>query len=235
MPHTDSETASVAQGSFIASKAIQLGLGCSEQPKPSECIRAAQEAWRRLLSSPDPTRQDWLLVGKACQLLRAEAMHTAHVNKPEGRRYNQEISYLLKANGLDDIGKADRSKLLFILDNIVEVERWLATVPANKQLKLNHPHTIWRAYKASVKKPDSTTPKRLSPTEKLKQEIVSLKDTKARMQREIERGGGDLWSPDDKVKDIARVIVEKISPTKVSELVRELARLAATQARLAHE
>ena len=102
---------------------------------------------------------------------RAEAMHTAHVDKPEGRRYNQEISYLLKANGLDDIGKADRSKLLFILDNIVEVERWLATVPANKQLKLNHPHTIWRAYKASVKKPDSTTPKRLSPTEKLKQGI----------------------------------------------------------------
>ena len=82
MPHTDSETASVAQGSFIASKAIQLGLGCSEQPRAeSECIRAAQEAWRRLLSSPGPTRQDWLLVGKACQLLRAEAMHTAHVQQ----------------------------------------------------------------------------------------------------------------------------------------------------------
>ena len=119
----------------------------------NECIRAGQEAWHRL--STGHARKDWLLVGKACQWLRAEAMRTAHVNKPEGRGYNQEFSDLLKANGFDAIDKSTRSRLFCILDNIDDVEKWLATVPANKRLTLNHPHTIWRAYqRAVVKKPD---------------------------------------------------------------------------------
>ena len=77
--HVDSETESITQGSFYTLKIKWPDdKGCSEQPKLSECIRAAQEAWHRLSSGH--TRQDWLLVGKACQLLRVEAMRTAHTD-----------------------------------------------------------------------------------------------------------------------------------------------------------
>jgi hypothetical protein len=46
------------------------------------------------------------------------------------------------------------------------------------------------------------------------------------MQREIDRGGGDLWAPEDAAEDIARVIFEKVTLTKAREVSRELSRLA---------
>ena len=109
-------------------------MGCPGQPKLSECVRAAQEALKRLSSAK--TRHDWMVVGKGLQDLRAEAMRTAHVNKPTGRRYSQEFSALLKASGLDGISKATRSRLLAVLDHITEIESWLTTLPANKKLDL---------------------------------------------------------------------------------------------------
>ena len=146
-------------------------LGCPGQPKLSECVRAAQEALKRLSSAK--TRHDWMVVGKGLQDLRAEAMRTAHVNKPTGRRYSQEFSALLKASDLDGINKATRSRLLAVLDHITEIESWLATLPANKKLDLNHPHTIWRAYQKTVaKKPQAGT--KPSYVAELKASIVAL-------------------------------------------------------------
>ena len=46
------------------------------------------------------------------------------------------------------------------------------------------------------------------------------------MKREIERGGGDLWTAQDTPKNIARVIFEKTSQSKAREIARELNRLA---------
>jgi hypothetical protein len=153
-------------------------------------------------------------------------MRTAHANEAIGRRYNQEFSDLLKANGFDAIDKSTRSRLFGILDNIDDVEKWLATVPANKRLTLNHPHTIWRAYQRTiVKKSHDNTPKKPSHTEKLTASIVALEEENARMKRAIERGGGDLWTPQDTPKDIARVIFGTISRSKAREVAREINKL----------
>jgi hypothetical protein len=78
--------------------------------------------------------------------------------------------------------------------------------------------------KTLVKKPDDAAPK-ISHVEKLKASIVALSEENARMQREIERGGGDLWSPLDTAKDIAAVIVTKVSASKAQAIASELARL----------
>ena len=204
--------------------AIQDGredLGRAEQPKSAECIRAAQEAWRRLSSGH--TRQDWLLVGKACLLLRIEAMRTAHTNRPEGRRYNQEYSGLLKANGFDGVDKATRSKLFFLLDNIAEIEGWLATVPANKRLELNHPHTIWRAYQRTItKKPDDN--KKPSHVERLTTSLIESQEENAKLKREAERGAP--FTRQDTARDIAGVIFRTVlAPSKAREVARELNRL----------
>ena len=195
-------------------------IGCPGQPT-NECIWNGQEAWRRLSSGH--TRKDWLLVGKACQWLRTEAMRTAHANKPEGRRYNQEYSELLKANGFDGIDKAVRSKLFFILDNLTEVEKWLATVPLNKRLTLNHPQTIWRAYQRTVKKPDDATPKKPSHVELLKASLIESQEENARLKHEAERDG---FTRQDTARDIAGYVFRKVSPSKAREVARELNRLA---------
>lgn len=221
--HVDSETKSITQGSFYTLKIKWPDdKGCSEQPKLSECIRAAQEAWHRLSSGH--TRQDWLLVGKACQLLRVEAMRTAHTNRPEGRRYNQEYSELLKADGFAGINKAVRSKLFFILDNIIEIEKWLATIPANKRLELNHPHTIWRAYQRTVvKKPDDVAAKKPSHVEKLKTSLIESQEENAKLKREVERGSP--FTRGDTARDIAGVVFRMISPSKAREVAKEFNRL----------
>jgi hypothetical protein len=189
-----------------------------------ECIRAAQEAWKRLSSGH--TRRDWMLVGKALQLLRIEAMHTAHCNKPEGRRYNQEYSDLLKANGFDGVDKATRSRLFAILDNSAEIEKWLATVPANKRLQLNHPNSIWRAYQKTIfKKPDDAKPKRSLVT-KLNESVVRLEEENTRLKREVELGAP--FTPNDKPGDQAAVVWRMIhcSPMAARALCRALNKLA---------
>jgi hypothetical protein len=218
---TGTRTEPTFQGSGYTPKTERPDLGCPGQPKSNECIRAAQEAWKRLSSGH--TLLDWMLVGKACQLLRAEAMCTAHVNRPEGRRYNQEFSDLLKANGFDGIDKATRSRLFAILDNITEVERWLAIVPASKRLHLNHPNTIWRAYQRTiVKKPEDG--KQPSHAEKLKTCLIESQEENARLKSEVERGSP--FTRQDTARDIAGVVFRMISPSKAREVARELTRLA---------
>jgi len=195
--------------------------GCPGQPI-NECIWAGQEAWHRL--STGHTRKDWLLVGKACQWLRAEAMATAHVNKAEGGRYNREFSDLLKANGFDAIDKSTRSRLLCILDNIDNIEKWLASVPTNKRLTLNHPHTIWRAYQRTVvKKPDDGKEKRPSHVEQLKASLIESQEEAAKFKREAERC--IPFSRGDRARDIAGVVFRTVSPSKAREVARELNRL----------
>ena len=214
---------STFQGSLCPVTVTHPDLGCPGQPKSHGCIWDAQEAWRRLSSGH--TRQDWLLVGKACQLLRAEAMHTAHVNKPEGRRYNQEYSGLLKAYGFAGIDKAVRSKLFFILDNITEIEKWLATIPANKRVELNHPQSIWRAYQRTiVKKPDDG--KKPSHVEQLRASLIESQEENARLKHEIKCG--DLFTRQDTARSIAAVIFRTVSPSKARAVASELNRLART-------
>ena len=217
---TDTRTDETFQGPSFT---IEVDLGCPGQPKLTECIRAAQEAWHRLSSGH--TFQDWLLVGKACQLLRVEAMRTAHTNKPEGRRYNEEFSDLLEANGFAGIDRAVRSKLFFILDNIAEIEKWLATVPANKRLTLNHPQTIWRAYQRTVvRRPDDGKEKKPSHIEQLKAALIESEEAAAKFKREAERR--IPFTRQDTARDIAGVVFRTVSPSKAREVARELNRLA---------
>ena len=152
-------------------------------------------------------------------------MHTAHVNKPEGRRYNQEYSDLLKAYGFAGIDKAVRSKLFFILDNIAAIEKWLATVPANKRLELNHPQTIWRAYQRTVVR-EPKDGKKPSHVAKLTASLIESQEEAAKLRREVERG--TPFTRQDTARDIAGVVFRTISPSKARAVARELNRLART-------
>ena len=198
-------------------------LGCPGQPKSvAQVIRAGQEAWKRLSSGL--TWSDWVAVGEALSIGQVESMRAAHTNEPAGRRFNAEHSRWLKANGFDRIDKAARSRLLTCLENRPAIEAWIATLPINRRLTLNHPNAVWRGWQRTQVRPEDTPPK-ASHIEKLKASIVDLEEDNARMRREIKSGGGDLWRPEDKPRDIAKVWHSMFPASKMDAIIREYRKL----------
>jgi hypothetical protein len=190
------------------------------EPPVHAAVRQGQEAWQRLRSHS--TWHDWTKVGAALVIGRAEAMRDGHVNKPRGRGYNAAINAFLKKFGFDGLDSGDRSRLFDVMDHRPEIETWLGELPEPERLRLNHPNTVWRKWKASKAAPKPDSEARSSPMQKLKDELVAVIEERDRMRHEIERGGGDLWTPEDRPKDIAKIILGKLTKAKAEKVAREI-------------
>ena len=193
--------------------------------RPAEPVHTVvlqgQEAWQRLRSHS--TWEDWKKVGAALVIGRGEAMRDGHVNKPKGRSYNAAINAFLKKFGFDSLDSGDRSRLFDVMDHLNEIESWLNKLPLKERLRLNHPASMLRRWKAATaEKKNSNSEQKVSPQQKLKDELVRLQEDNDRMKREIERGGGDLWSAEDRPRDIANVMFRKVGKTKAEKIAREL-------------
>ena len=79
-------------------------------------------------------------------------------------------------------------------------------------------------WKKSVAPVTPTEPKP-SPVAKYKESIATLEEENFRMRREIERGGGDLLSPKDTNRNIAKVMLPKFGLTRLRGIVAEAAKL----------
>src|SRR3974390_636529 len=98
---------------------------------------------QRALTDLDKDRNwhSWLQVGEAIVECRSLAMRQAGVNAPYGRGYTTAFCYLMEhykfADRIKD--KADRQKLVAIMDNLPDVEAWRATLSADDKRRWNHP------------------------------------------------------------------------------------------------
>jgi hypothetical protein len=184
-------------------------------------LRNGQEAWCRLRDNS--TWKDWTAVGAAHVLGRNKAMCDAHSDIPKGRDYNAAFSAWQKRFGFEGLDSGDQTRLFKVMDHLKVIDGWLNKLPEKEQLRLNHPSSIWRRWKAA-NKPQSTesSEPKPSPYKKLQAEHLGLIELHDRMKREIERGGGDLWSAEDHPRDIARVIVAKLSKKKAESVAREI-------------
>jgi hypothetical protein len=181
-------------------------------------VRQGQEALRRLRDHS--TWEDWKRVGRAHEAGRTTAMRDAHVNKPAGRVYNAAFHAWLEKFGFD-LDKGDRKRLFDVMDHLIEIETWLATLKPDERLRLNHPSSVWRRWKKA------TAPATADPDKAPKVSAVQkLKEENARMKREIAHGGGDLWTLDDRPEDIARVMADKLKPDKIEQVANEMMELA---------
>jgi hypothetical protein len=106
------------------------------------------------------------------------------------------------------------------MDHLAEVESWLAKRTPTERLRFNHPNTIWRRWKAATA-PKADAEKKASPIQKLNDEITKLQEENDRMRREIELGGGDLWTVNDTPKDIANIMIKKLGMTKFEKVLRD--------------
>jgi hypothetical protein len=186
----------------------------------TDTLRRGQEAWHRLKKGS--TFGDWKQVGAAHVLGRTAAMREAHVNKPEGRNYSAAFGRWQKQYGFEDLDKAARSRLFEMMDHLAAIEAWRATLTVTQRLDLNHPNSVVRRWKAATAKPKEANEHKVSPVQKLKDELVNLQEANDRMKREIERGGGDLWAPEDRPRDIAKIIVGKLTKAKAEKVAREI-------------
>jgi hypothetical protein len=199
-------------------------------------VRHGQEAWSRLATRERHTWEDWVLVGEALRVGRHRAMLEAGTNKPSGSRYNDVFGEWLKATGFDAIDKGTRSRLFDCLDHRDKIERWREALPLSRRLELNHPKTVlinWQ--KTTVADKAATEPAQLSPSAKLKQEIVRLEDENLQLRR----AGDDLFSSKDSAADIARLLadrlLQRLTPAKVRQIVEELPRIIAERAELTRD
>jgi hypothetical protein len=190
----------------------------SEEPEQA-AIREGREAWRRVCTSWN----DWKKVGAAFVIGRTTAMRDAHTNVPKGRGYNAALRAWQKKHGfegLDDSG--DQTRLFRCMEHLAEIEGWLTKQSEIERSRLNHPSTIWRRWQASLKPPVSDDEKKPSPVQQLKDELVNLQEQNDRMRCEIERGGGDLWAPEDTPKAIAKIMLSKLTKAKAEKVAREI-------------
>ena len=203
-------------------ESVDKELTRSTHPEEAVLDRG-REAWNRLRTNS--TWEDWKAVGKAHVIGQAMAMRDAHVNKPKGRSYNAAFSAWAKKSGFEGLDKGVRSRLLDVMKHLAEIDAWLAKLPLTEQQKINHPNTVWRKWKASTVVPDPNAPQKVSPYQKLSESVATLQEENDRMRREIERGGGDLWTAQDKPQDIAKVIFDKVGKSKAAKVAYAIMKL----------
>jgi hypothetical protein len=194
----------------------------------ANAIRRGQEAWCRLRAGL--TWSDWIAVGAAHVIGRTTAMRDGHINKPKGRSYNAAFSAWQKKFGFKDLDKGDRARLFDVMDHLKQIDDWRQKLPESERLRLNHPNSVWRRWKAATVVPDPNKPLRVSHQQKLNDELVKLQEDNDRMKRDIERGGGDLWSAEDRPQDIAKVIVGKLTKNKAEKVARAILKMISSEA-----
>jgi hypothetical protein len=120
---------------------------------------AAMLAWRRVKTNQSRMWGDWMQIGDGLLEGRRWAMARAETNKPEGKGYVLAYGEWLKRFRLDDLDKADRAKLLQLMEERPAVEEWRLTLTDYERRTLNNPTTVWRKWTAAtkVKKPRPRT------------------------------------------------------------------------------
>jgi len=56
---------------------------------------------------------------------------------------------------------------------------------------------------------------------------VAVIEERDRYKREVERGGGDLWSPDDRPRDVADIMIKKLGIAKFEKVMLDGSKIIA--------
>jgi hypothetical protein len=103
----------------------------------------AREAWARICRRGQTSFDDWVMIGKACAIGRAESLKKAGTNRPFGRIFQRHMADFLVEHGLDQVRSQERYWALQIVDNLDAVASWRATIDDAQRRRFNHPQSIW--------------------------------------------------------------------------------------------
>src|SRR5262249_17383834 len=97
-----------------------------------------------------------------------------------------------------------------VLKHRAAIQKWRTTLTEGERFNLNSPDAILRHWKKKSIVPDPNAPPRTSAMSKLKETNIDLQEKLHRAEREIARGGGDLWTKHHTAADIADIRLIKL-------------------------
>jgi len=110
-------------------------------------IAEGKAAWQRIKERSKSTFSDWIEVGRMLIAGRSLCMKQANCNSPYGPAYHRFIREWLLANDLQEIDSHERRGSIVMVENLVEIEGWRATLSAVEIRRCNHPNSVlahWR-------------------------------------------------------------------------------------------
>ena len=135
-------------------------------------LACGREAWKRIKGGH--TFEDWQTVGAALELLREEARRVTGCSK--GGPFNRAFGALMQDNGFEDFREKRMNKTLADLNlmtmNLSTIVAWRGGLETDKRLLNNHPSTIIRNWKSSLRPPRPRAD--MSEKEKLRDAVVDL-------------------------------------------------------------
>ena len=114
-----------------------------------DMISSGREAWSRLRARGEKSFDDWVAVGKALALGRAQCLKLAETSKPFGKRYTAATAQWLATNGLGDLHQQERWWALKVVDHLTEIDNWRGTIDDANRRRWNHPQSAWDNWRRS--------------------------------------------------------------------------------------
>jgi len=115
--------------------------------EPVDDVAAGRAAWERIKGHDRKSWDDWLMVGRAIIIGRAEMMAKANSNRPLGTVYNRLMGEWLKQHGFGDVNNQERYRVILCIENATEIEVWRAGLDEGRRRRLNHPGAVWHAWR----------------------------------------------------------------------------------------
>ncbi|WP_316189198.1 hypothetical protein [Bradyrhizobium sp. SZCCHNS1054] len=176
---------------------------------------------RQALSILKRSFEHWTIIGHA--IVRARAVANTYGGKFTFQR-------ILIQQGLKELigDKGSLSRLEKIMANLPQVEAWRSTLTERQKIDWAAPNTIFKRcplFKKVRETPDGERP--LSPVARLKQEHEETLRKMADLEERVAAADvGSLFNEKDTVKNMGRVLFERIGARKTYELGCELIKLA---------
>jgi hypothetical protein len=173
------------------------------------------EAARDALASLRKTFEFWVAIAHGLKVLRDKADRI-------GGRFTFDRLREREGLGKGTLNKTRVSRLLAIIDieNYPAVTTWRSTLTQNERFKYASPEAVHRRCPQFAR--PKTKDEGLSPMQKLKQTIAVLEEENHKLKQDARHTDGDLWRPTDKPADIARVMFEKLGPSKARNTAKAI-------------
>ena len=175
------------------------------------------EAAREALVTIKRTFEYWIVIARGLQTLKDKAERIG------GRFTFDRLREREGLGGRDKHGKAVLNKtrvsrLLAIIYNLPDVERWRAGLNEKQRFDWASPEAVFR-HCSVFTKPKHDEGKRPSPYAQMKQANVALQEenTKLKKIKDDER-----WTPTEKAEDVATAIIGMFSPSKAKDIAERI-------------
>jgi hypothetical protein len=128
-------------------------MGKEDEQNRDRICKLGTAAWKRL--KKEQNWNDYMTLGESFVAGREWALNEVPSNDINDPRFKKAFSHWLTKYQVDDYDRSDRAKLFTVMQHRSEIEGWRATLTQTERLKLNHPTSVLRKWKAAteVRKP----------------------------------------------------------------------------------